>query len=251
MTGIPEAELKQSRAALAPTMEAIAAILPWLSKPHERRFPVELNQRWIAACQQLSNAWSARFDSGIEAVRPAIFALYRVAVETADADCLHLGEALASATDGLEVNDPSLRLTAALAACVESLLDAEGLESPVFAERASHFAQRLDSARISGTAACPRSTTLDRLFVSEANEQLERMQYALALLPPDPFALKLAALELAQAAENSELFDITLQARQLAASMNIRIADLDKESTRSMTLEQLRHLAEAIAAVNR
>ena len=109
----------------------------------------------------------------------------------------HFGEALASAADQLEDATQSPRLIAAIAACIESLTDREGLEHPAFPERASHFAQRLESMAAPGAAIYQRSAILDSLFVSEANELLERMRDALERLPPDAYALKLAATELA------------------------------------------------------
>jgi len=251
MADFTEDELEETRAALAPTLDAITAILPWLTKPCALRFDVDLNQRWITAGQHLTKAWSGRFDARAEPIRPAIFALYTVALETADIDCLRLGEALASAADQLEAETPSPRLIAALTASIECLSEKDGLEHPAFSERANHFAQRLEMAIAQGTQASPRSAVIDRLFVAEAGEQLERMQDALALLPPDIYAFKLAAVELAQAAENIELFGVLHLARALAESMNMRAVDLDNESSRSKTQERLRQLSETIAAVDR
>lgn len=251
MADIPEKELEESRAALAPTMVAIASILPLLAKPRPLRFDSALNQRWIEACKALAAAWANRFGTGAERVRPAIFGLYSIAVETADVDCLRLGEALASAADQLEDATQSPRLIAAIAACIESLTDREGLEHPAFPERASHFAQRLESMAAPGAAIYQRSAILDSLFVSEANELLERMRDALERLPPDAYALKLAATELALAAENAEMFGVMHLARQLAESMNSRGKDLDDEQIRKAVQESLQQLAATIAAVNR
>ncbi len=250
MPDIPEAALAETRAALAPTLAAVAAILPWLAKPRPLRFDSALNQRWIEACAGLATAWADRFGPGAEMIRPAIFALYDVALESADVDCLRLGEALASAADQLEANSPSPRLIAALAACIESLTDGQGLEHPAFPERAVHFAQRLEAMAAPGAASGERSVILDRLFVSEANEYLERMRDALAFLPPDAYALKLAATELAQAAENAELFGVMHLARQLAGRLTTLVNDLDEELVRNQLNESLQQLAETIAAVN-
>lgn len=250
MPDIPEDELEQTRATLAPTLEAVAAILPWLAKSRPLRFEVDLNRRWIAACNSLADTWMTRFTAGMESTRPAIFVLYGIALETADADCLRLGEALASAADQLEASSPSLQLIAALTACIESMHDQEGLESPVFVERARHFAHRLELAAAADTVSNPRSIAIDRLFVSEAKEHLERIQDAFAQLLPDPFAIKLEALELARAAEIIELFDIGRLTRQFAERINIRITNLDDEEIREMVQKDLRQIAEAIAAVN-
>ena len=250
MPDIPEAELAETRAALAPTLAAVAAILPWLAKPRPLRFDSALNQRWIEACAGLATAWADRFGPGADQIRPAIFSLYGVALESADVDCLRLGEALASAADQLEADSPSPRLIAALAACSESLNDVQGLEHPAFPERAIHFAQRLEAMAAPGAASGERSAVLDRLFVSEANESLERMRDALALLPPDAYALKLAAAELAQAAENAELSGVMHLARQLTARLTTLGNDLDEAPGRTQVDECLQQLAAAIAAVN-
>lgn len=254
MPDIPAAELEETRAALAPTLAAVAAILPWLAKPRPLRFDSALNQRWIGACAGLAKAWADRFEAGADNIRPTIFTLYGVALESADVDVLRLGEALASAADQLEADSegdsPSPRLIAALAACIESLNDTQGLEHPAFPERTIHFAQRLEAMAAPGAASCKRSVVLDRLFVSEANESLERMRDALALLPPDAYALKLTATELAQAAENAELFGVMYLARQLAARLTTLGNDLDAEPGRNQVNESLQQLAEAIAAVN-
>jgi len=250
MPDIPEAELAETRAALAPTLAAVAAILPWLAKSRPLRFASALNQRWIAACAGLAKAWANRFEAGAEQIRPAIFSLYGVALESADVDCLRLGEALASAADQLEANSPSPRLIAALAACIESMSDVQGLEHPAFPERAIHFAQRLEAMAAPGAASGERSVVLDRLFVSEANEYLERMRDALAFLPPDAYALKLAATDLAQAAENAELFGVMHLARQLADRLSTGVIDLDEEQVRNQVNESLKQLAATIAAVN-
>ncbi|MGE5471853.1 MAG: hypothetical protein ACM3X0_13735 [Bacteroidota bacterium] len=251
MTGIPEGDLKETRAALAPTLEATAAILPWLAKPRPLRFDEELNQRWIAACTRLATAWGTRHDRGADDIRPAIFALYAIALETADADCLHLGEALASATDALEHGNPAPRLIAALTAAIECFGEAGGLEHVLFAERARHFAQRLENSLAPGRGSGLRSAVLDQLFVGEAGERLERLHDALAALPPDAYAIKLEALELAQQAEHLELFGIVHLARQLEQGIpgQQRIGDLDTPAVRQAMEDILHQLAAAIAAV--
>ena len=64
MADIPEHELEETRAALAPTLEATAAILPWVARPKKPRFDAKLNARWIAAGRRLAAAWSARHGGG-------------------------------------------------------------------------------------------------------------------------------------------------------------------------------------------
>src|SRR5690349_17794701 len=97
-----EHELEETRSALAPTLEATAAILPLLAKPKELRFPPELAKRWQTVCGRLAVAWSERHGDGLADLRPAVFELCSVALELGDRDCLRLAEALASATDRLE-----------------------------------------------------------------------------------------------------------------------------------------------------
>lgn len=249
MSEIPEAELEETRAALAPTLEAIAAILPWLAKPRPARFDPELNQRWIAATQRLGVAWSDRHGIGSDDIRPAIFSLYGVALETADADCLHLGEALASASDLLEEEAPPPRLIAALTAAIECLNEPDGLEHEVFIERAQHFARRLETTITLCASAGERSPVLDHIFVEDTRERIELMHDALAVLPPDAYALKNEAAHIAEQAELLELFGIMHLARQLAANINAT-TDLDSAFARNQLEEFLQQIVEALAAVN-
>lgn len=249
MSDIPEDSLEETRAALAPTLEATAAILPWLAKPRPLRFDPKLNARWIAAGKRLNTAWSDRHGVGHQVIRPIIFELYGVALETADAECLRLGEALASAADQLDVSNPPPRLIAALTACIECLNDENGLEQIVFPERARHFAQRLEISIKQSNEANERSVVLDRLFVADAHERLEQMHDALATLPPDAYALKLAASELAQHAEHLELFTIMQLARALANQVDARI-NLDNDLARKRIQTMLTTLTEAIATVD-
>ena len=249
MADIPGDDIEETRAALAPTLEATAAILPWVAKPRPLRFDEKLNERWMACCSRLATAWSTRHESGADDVRPAIFALYAIALETADADCLHLGEALASATDALEVPSPAPHLIAALTASIECLGETGGLEHLLLSERARHFARRLENSAAPGAGNNPRSAVLDQLFVSEAGERLERMYDALAALPPDAYALKLEAGELAQQAEHLELYGIVHLLRQLVQAIPASGSDLDSPAARQTMQETLRQLEQAVAAL--
>ena len=248
MADIPEEDLEETRAALAPTLAAAAAILPWVSKPRQLRFDAKLNERWVAAGKRLAAAWSDRHGMGEEEIRPAIFNLYAIAIETTDSDCLRLGEALASAADRLENASPSPRLIAAITGAIECLNEADGLEHDAFGERAQHFSMRLES-----TASAPdnaeRSAVLDRLFVGEAREQIELMHDALAALPPDAYALTTEAMKLAQQAEQLELWGIMHLARQLAEYIGRNAAELDTPACREEIEVLLRTLATAIDAV--
>lgn len=244
MTDIPEEDLEETRAALAPTLEATAAILPWVDKPRALRFDKKLNERWIAACHRLNTAWSTRHAQGDDDIRPSIFALYAIALETADAGCLHLGEAVASAADALEIGEPSARLLAAMTATSECFNQADGLEHVLFGERARHFARRLEESLVKGSES--RSAVVDRLFAGEAGERLERMHDALAALPPDAYALKLEADELIQQAEHLELYGIVHLARQLLQALPGEPGELETPSRRQTLLDLLQQLETAL-----
>jgi hypothetical protein len=248
MADIPEHELEETRAALAPTLEATAAILPWVVQPRKARFDPKLNARWIAAVRRLAAAWSERHGAGIDDIRSAIFGVYAIAIETADADCLRLGEALASAADRLEDTTPSIHLIAALTATIECLSEAEGLEHAAFAQRADHYAGRLEASAKARNAS-ERSALIDQLFVDEASEQLLLMHDALAALPPDAYALATEALKLAQQAELIELWGVMHLARELIDAINRHAANLDDAPGRARIDKALADLATAIAGI--
>lgn len=246
MNNQPDDKPEDSAPALSAMLEATAAILPWVSTPKALRFTEALNQRWIEAGRRLGESWSNRHSAGLDGFRSAIFALYAVAVDSADADCLHLAEALASAADHLEDQAPA-RLIAALSATFEYLADAQGLESEKFVERAEHFARRLaESCADPGE----RSAVIDQLFVQEARERIEQMHDALAVLPPDAYALKTEAEQLAQHAEQLELWGIVDLARRLAADVTIYADDLESDAGRTAVETSLTDLIRAITTVD-
>lgn len=248
----PEDHLEESRAALASTFEATAAILPWLAKPKSARFPPALNTRWIAACQRLKHTWSERHAEGEQDVRSAIFGLYELTLESADIECIRLGEALASATDCLDQGLPPSRIIAALSACIESLSEADGLEHPAFAERISHFATRLERSVAAAGEIGDRSSVIDRLFVAETHERLERMHDALAALPPDAYALLSETGELLQHAEHLALHGIVHATRKLLNALQLagKHNSLESETIRTHILNQLATLAQLNDAVD-
>jgi hypothetical protein len=248
MSDIPEDDLEDSRAALASTLDATAAILPWVEKSRPPRFAVELNECWIAANNRLDLAWSDRHGTGADDIRPAIFNLYAIALETADCDCLRLGEALAGAADRLEEPAPSPRLIAALTATIECLREPAGLEHEVLAERARHFAARLEAATAC-TNQSERSAVLDHLFVDEARERLDLLHEAMATLPPDAYALSTEALRLAQDAETLDIWGIMHLARQFAEAVNQHASELDGEAAREDLTGLLVALDEMLDAV--
>lgn len=248
----PDKALDETRAALAPTLEATAAILPWVAQTRKPRFPPETAQRWQAVCDRLAAAWSDRHGDGLARLRPTVFELYAVALELADADCLRLAESLASAADRLEADTRDLRLDAALAATLECLADHDGLESPVFPERARHFAARLERSADPRAHAPARSAVAERLFVGDAEEQLEHLREALALLPPDAYAVKSAASEIARQAETLELDAIAALAGRINRLVTVRNGehvDLDAGETRATAEALIAELEKAIAAL--
>lgn len=248
MADIPEDDLAESRAALAPTLDATAAILPWVAKPRPPRFDPAINERWIEACRALADSWPARQTAEMATLRPALFRLYGIALETADADCLYLGEALASAADHLEIGAPSARLVAALVATAECLNEPGGLENEGFSGRAVHCARRLETTMRNLATTGERSPVLDGLFCNEANERLDSMRDALAILPPDAYALACDAEWIAEQAEHLELFGVMHLARQLAKEIHLA-SDLEETETRGRTESRLQQLASAIAAI--
>jgi hypothetical protein len=224
MADIPDDDIEKTRTALAPTMDALASILPWVGKSQPVRYPEELNKRWQSACKVLADCWTARGRSDPAAIRPGIYTLLGIAIETGDADCLHLGEALASVADHLEHHPPGNRLSAALTATTEALLDEGGLENPHLVQRIRHFSERLDAAMRPSAKPGERSDVLDRLFVQDSEESLQRMHEALEALPIDVYALQLEASELIQHAEQIEMWGIYHLARQLR-SFALQLSD--------------------------
>jgi hypothetical protein len=247
MADIPDEEFAGTRAALAPTLAATAAILPWLAKERPPRFPVEINQRWIAAARNLAAAWSARQGEDWGALRQAIFVLYGVALDTRDADCLALGEALASAADRLDAGAAPNHLLAALSATSECLTEATGLEHEAFPPRARHFTRRLLAA-VEQTTDQQRSPLIDRLFAAEVSERLELMREALNTLPPDAVMIKGEALLIAEQAEQIELYGLMDLARQIAGGIDTAI-DLEHTANRSAIAHALQRIDEAVAVI--
>lgn len=249
---LDEAELEETRAALAPTLEATASILPWVAKPMPPRFAPELAKRWQAVCGRLAGAWSERHGGGLARLRPAVFELCAVALELGDLDCLRLSEAFASATDRLEAGGLDARLAAAISATLECLGEDNGLEHAAFAERARHFAARLESCADPQSGSRLRSAVLDRLFAGEAGECLERMHESLAMLPPDAYGIKLAASEVARLAETLEFDEVAALAGRLIRLLTLRAGehvDLEAGETRGKAEALIAELEKAVAAV--
>jgi hypothetical protein len=252
MAEFPEEAFEESNDAVVSALEATAAILPWLAKPQKLRFPPALNAHWIAACQRLHCAWAERHSGGEDDIRPAVFVLYSLTLETGDVDCLRLGEALASAVDCLEAEAVPPRIVAALSACVECLSEVEGLEHPAFAERIQHFAERLEKCAASAKELTDRSAVIDRLFVAETHERLERMQDALAALPPDTDSLLSETGELLEHAEHLALYGMIHATRRLLKTLQQASAhnSLESETIRAHVLSQITALAQLTDTVD-
>lgn len=218
MTTPSDDELKETRAALAPTLEATAAILPWVSKPQELRYPPEKTERWQAASDALVAAWNNRHHNQLAAFRPAVFALCAAALELGDVDLLRFSEAFASAADSLEepARVADARLAAAISAACECLQNEGGIEQDGFPALARYASDRLEQVLTLPPNQSVRTPTLDHLFANEAGDCLERMHEALEQLPADTYAVKVAAEELAELADPLELDNIALLARALA-----------------------------------
>lgn len=253
---VPDDELEETRAALAPTLEATASILPWVGKVKKSsRFPPEAAKRWQEVCDRLAVCWFERHENGLTGLRPTVFEFYGAALELRDPDCLRLAEALASATDRMEnaeeVSNP--RLAAALTATLESLSLPDCLDHEAFPDRARHFAERLERCADPLAAAQVRSPVLDRLFVEEAGDCLERIQQGLAALPADAYGIRVAADDIARLADPLDLDDISTLANHLVRLLIPKPGerlDLDASETRRATVEALAaELEKAIAAV--
>lgn len=252
---VPDDELEETRAALAPTLEATASILPWVGKGKRSRFPPEAAKRWLGVCDRLAVCWFERHENGLAGLRPTVFEFYAAALELGDPDCLRLAEALASATDRLEqaeaVSNP--KLAAALTATLESLSLPDSLEHEAFPDRARHFAERLERYADPLAAAQVRSPVLDRLFVEEAGDCLERIRQGLAALPADAYGIRVAADDIARLADPLDLDDISILANHLVRLLIPKPGerlDLDASETRRATVEALAaELEKAIAAV--
>ncbi len=253
MADIPEKDLEGTRAALAPTLEATAAILPWVAKPQPVRFPPELNKRWEAAWKELADCWHQRQTGGQDPVRAAIFAVLSIAIEANDVDCLGLAEALASTADRFDADGGlSPRVIAALTATIETLQEPGGLEHVNFVTRAQHFSQRIHQSLAPSRKPGERSDVLDALFVEDTQERLERMYESLIVLPIDVYALQIDCQELIQQAEQIEMWGIYHLARQLE-SFVVQLSDASEatqDAVRSEIEKNLDTLATALAVIN-
>jgi hypothetical protein len=237
-------DIEETRAALAPTLEATASILPWVGKSEKTRFPPEAAKRWQEICDRLAVCWFERHEGGLAGLRPVVFELYAAALELGAPECLRIAEALASATDRLEpdgdVSHP--RLVAALTATLESLSIPGSLDQEAFPDRVRHFADRLEHCADPQNADQVRSPVLDRLFAAEAQDCLERIHDALTALPADVYGIRVAAEDIAHLAEPLDLDDISALSSHLVRLLTPKPGerlDLDASETRLATVQAL------------
>ena len=197
---------------LATTLEATAAVLPFL-QPRPRRFAPEQRREWDAAVAELRSHWPACARGAPDAwpaLRAAIFRLLAGALPLPHPAPLALAEALAAATDDLERVAPTAYRRAALAASFELLGEADFLEHPALAARVTQLVERL-GRRQPGA----RSPRVDALFAAEAREEIEALCASLETVPPDTRAFARAAGRLQALAEPLDLPALAEAARRL------------------------------------
>lgn len=135
-------------APLAETLAKTAAILPFVTTPAAPRFSAEASEAWDAASQTLQRAWSDRYQVGWAPFRAAIFSLCGAALKLEEPQFLRLSEALASATDRIDDEDPQPpgHLVAAIAATLECMAERDFLEHTALYARLDLFSGRLEKA---------------------------------------------------------------------------------------------------------
>jgi len=248
---LPPEEIDSARAALEPTLRAVADILPLVAQARAPRFPPEQSERWQACCARLAHSWAERHCGGMNDFRPAVFELCALAVELNDGDCLRLSEELASASDLLEnpQRQQEARLLATLSAACECLALDNGLEHPLFPQRAAYLIERLQHCQNPADDHGQLNPLLLRLFVDEAREQINAMREALELLPPDAYAIKSIAEEMARQAAPLECYDLIDRARLLVVRLTPRAGenlDLENPETRAHVLDRMALLEAAV-----
>lgn len=251
---IPPDDLDSTRAALEPTLRAVAEILPLVVEARQPRFPPELSRRWQDCCHRIARFWSERHCGGLTDFRPAVFELCAIAIELNDGDCLQLSEALASASDLLEDHRRSeeARLLAAISATCECLVIEHGIEHPLFSERARHMIGRLQDSLQAVENNAPLALAIVASFLGEAREQVDAMHEALQLLPPDAYAIKTAAEAIVRLAKPLEHFNVIDCARLLIFRLTPRAGedlDLDDPETRAHVLDRIALLESALAEI--
>lgn len=232
------------RGPLANTLAATAAILPLMAQDKEPRFQREQRLAWDAAAKSLALAWEQR-QHNWSPLRSSIFRLLQGALPLHHPAPLKLAEALASATDQLELKAPTPKLLAALTASVELIGEADFLEHEALDERVEQLVSRLNRSE-----AGPRSHTLDQLFAKEAAEEIEHMRHAMEAMPPDTDAIAAAARHLQRLADPLDLSTLALTAFRFAElTANLAPEVLDHAPGRDDALELLELLEHWVQAV--
>lgn len=230
--------------------DVVAGILPLFSSARSARYTPEKAEPWKAACTQLQQGWETR-RQGLYEFRAAVFGLCAAAVELNDPDCLKLAEALATASDKLELEGglDNLPLTAAITATLECLGEPDNLEHPAFTDRVRHLAGRLEQcanapftpAMPSGGSTMPtpspRSATIDRLFAEEASEHLDNLHAALDAVPPQASDAADALRQLAAQADALEIDAIRALSEQLAEVLEQLALHASSEDWRILALD--------------
>lgn len=225
------------RSPLASTLEATAAILPLMAESREPRFSAAQRQSWDTAVAALQHAWDERLNTW-QPMRQSIFRLLEGALPLAHPAPLRLAEALASATDTLEMEAPGPRRLAALSATLELLQEADFLEHPALETRVAQLVPRLEAPEDK-----LRSPALEALFTQEAGECLEHLHLALEAVPPDMEALALAAEQLRELADYSDKAELAASAAQLARLAHaLPASQLDKGLGRNLAQQCLEQL---------
>jgi hypothetical protein len=192
---------------LTATLEATRAILPLVAHPREPRFSTAQRALWDNAVEAMSLAWNncrAAPEADWSPLRQSLFKLLEGALALAHAAPLRLAEALAAATDTLDVAPPTARLLTTLDAALELLQEKDFLENDALATRVEQLAARLER-RDEGA----RSRPLDALFAREALEEISQMRHAQTVVPPDRDALAQSACRIRQLAEPLDLAPLT------------------------------------------
>jgi hypothetical protein len=242
---------------LTQTLEATSDLLPLLGK-REARFSLTQRAQWDTATEAFALAWEkcqtnfalpntafpAQQDnmpwaqaplaapSTWTPLRRAIFRLLEGALPLNHPAPLELAEALASATDDLEMRPPTPRLITALAASAELLQEKDFLENEALESLAEQMANRLAHSHegVRTLAAC-------QTFSREAQEEMTQMRTALECLPPDTEQLACSGHLLQALAETLELSSLAVAAFRFARLMEKLLpASLDREPGRNEAL---------------
>lgn len=232
----------------------LSAILPILACAAQRRFDPTINDAWQVCMRRLLIQWRnliVEDDESLDALHHLAWQTYRLLLKTGDPYCLPFAEALVNAVgryESVATLPESFPLKAALCSTFEVLSDTD-LEHPDLNARLTYFTKRLtqsaESLDYDG-----RSEIIDRLFLSEAIEQLELIHHALNELPPNVETLQLSADWLVQEAMQIELNDVARAARQLEKAIGILARDPSNEKARVNVFATMPNVLEKIREIS-